>query len=173
MRYYIKHMISGSTTKKYVLIGGAVFILAVIGFSAGVFLASVAGGKSLTIPKDVAEQVLFPTHLPDPLPEGYDVAENSFQIEEGALLFQAKKGGKKINFAEQSKPKDFDFTGFYQQQLTNAKNLQDVPYTSILGKTHEGSYLLSVVTDKSWLIVTSSNASESDLRFIAEHLKQQ
>jgi len=165
-------MVRGSITKRHVLVGGTIFILALLGFGIGILLASVVRGKSQAIPESIAEQVLFPTYLPDPLPKGYSISENSFQIEEGALLFQATKADKKISFAEQSKPKGFDFTAFYQQQLTDTKNLQDAPHTSVLGKTQEGNYLLSIVTDKTWLIITSQNVSESDLRSVAENLRQ-
>src|SRR5687767_13352626 len=166
-------MVRGNITKRHVLIGSAILILALLGFGAGILLASAANSKPYAIPKKVAEQALFPTYLPDPLPKGYSISENSFHIEEGALLFQAVKGDKKINFAEQPKPKDFDFTAFYQQQLTDTKKLQDVPYTSVLGKTKEGNYLLSIIAGRTWLIITSPNAAESDLRTIAEHLRPQ
>lgn len=172
--YAIITLMIRGTTRKNILLAGLITILVIVGFAAGILAAITLGSApGVKIPVAIEEKVLFPTYLPEPLPKGYTLAENSFHVEEGALLFQITQEQKKISFAEQTKPKDFDFNAFYQQQLTDTKNLRGAPHSSVLGKTQEGSYLLSIVTDETWLLVTTQDAGESDLRFIAEHIKQQ
>jgi hypothetical protein len=159
--------------KRRTIFLSAALVLAALGFSMGIFVASQAE-KKVSVPAGIAEQVLFPVYLPAPLPGTYQTTKKSFRVTEGALLFSvSSESGKQIHFAEQAKPDGFDFSGFYKEQLTQTKKLQGTPYTSVLGKTQKQGLLLSVITDETWLIITSSTASEADLRHIAEHIKKQ
>jgi hypothetical protein len=125
------------------------------------------------IPANIAEEVLFPTYLPRQLPEGYKLVPASFKIQDHVLLFDIRRDdGRLIHFAEEAKPKDFDFTAFYQQQMGKIRNLRGVPYPSVMGSLSNKGVMLSIVTDKTWLIIVSGLSSEDDLRAIAESLRR-
>ena len=153
----------------------ALLLVVVGGFAAGLLLGKRGGGvASAKVPQHVAEQLLFPLYLPTQLPSGYSLPANSYSVDDSTLFFHfLTPNGDKILATEEAKPSGFDFTAFYQQQLQSVKNLQHVPFSSVMGKTDQQELLLSIVTDKTWILIHGKTASEADLRAIAEHMKRQ
>lgn len=155
--------------QRYSLIGAG---LAALGVIAGISAAILLPKPVATIPRDIAEKVLFTPYIPGVLPKGYHIADSSFSFVEGALLFQAAgPNGQKLSFSEQARPKDFDFPEFHKSQLIGAKTLQTQPYPTVLGKAPDGSFMGSVVTQDTWVIVTSKQKiDEEHLKLIAKNL---
>ena len=157
------------------IIIGAGLVLLAGGVVGGGFLAARWPAGSVKIPPSVAEQVLFPMYTTG-LPKNYRLLAGSFKTQEGTVSFGLRaKAGQTVTITEQAKPQEFDYTAFYQQQMAHPKNLQGGPYPSVLGSVavNGTTSLLSIVTDKTWLLITSKNASEADLRFIAQHVHRQ
>jgi hypothetical protein len=128
----------------------------------------------IKLPSTVTEQARFPIYLPTRLPRGFEVAEDSFSYDQGVLIFKANnKIGDVIAITEQPKPDNFDFENFYAKQLTQSKQLRNVPFPSTIGTSTEvGSHVLSVVTNKTWLLISSrAPLAESDLQLIAGSLR--
>jgi|GEM_PF-1443780 len=130
-----------------------------------------------TIPKDYVQKALYPLYAPTHWPAGFVVDTASYQMRDGALIFTARNDdGHTINVAEQAKPTDFDFASFYQQRLSQAKTLTNVPHQSVWGGIvpDRKTTMLSVLTDSSWLIITSSSHfSETDYQQLVRSLRKQ
>lgn len=153
-----------------------IFLVAVGGSIGGLWwLDKTRHASTVAIPRPIAEKVLFDLYVPAQLPKGYTVKDDSYIVKDRALIFYAaKEDGSRIIFSEQPRPKSFDFVGFYQQQLKNAKSIRGSQYASVTGKLENGYTLLSTLTDTTWLLITTQAAiSEQDLGSITAHLQQQ
>lgn len=142
--------------RKFKLIG--IFVaLFVVAFGGGLALAML-GARAVTIPQDIKNKADFTLFAPRELPSGFTVVESSFTVQEGAVIFQATNGsGGTITFAEQKRPDNFDFDTFYRTQLKDVKHLDGTPHDSVVGKaTQNDSQVLSVVTNGTWLLITST-----------------
>lgn len=131
--------------------------------------------QPLAVPTKVAEKVLFPIYLPTTLPRGYAIDPDSYDTKQNVLIFTASDdSGNKLTFSEQPKPPDFDIGIFHEKSLKNSKSLPGTPYPSVVGQTETGGRLLSVLTDNTWVLVTTKSAqAEANLKHVAERLKQQ
>lgn len=158
--------------KKPALIAAGVIVIASIGVVAGSLIASNVLGTR--VPETVLQQAKSPIYLPGSLPSGYSVDQSSFVISEDTVLFTAtNKEGSKLVFAEQAKPKDFDFDNFHQGQLQEPKALQGTKYTSVWGKAVDNRLFLSVVADDTWITMTTSALlNEGDMRNISQGLRK-
>lgn len=156
-------------------IGLALLVITVAGFGIGLMLAS-AGQQKARVPTSIADDIAFPIFLPGKLPGNYEIDEKSFSASEETLVFSASDGGGgSIVFTEQRKPPNFDFDEFYKQQMQEAKNVDKTPSPSVLGKsTENGAPILSIVTDSTWILITSqSPVGDDGLELIARSLKPQ
>jgi hypothetical protein len=153
-----------------VWIGFAAAAIAVAGITAAVTYQS---GTTSPIPLDVAEKALFDTYYPSRLPQGFELDEDSYGVQEGALIFSAShQDGRKLAFTETAVPKDFDFDEF-NQGLSNSKRLSGTPHTAIIGRMPGQRTVLSITAGNAWLLMTSQNdVPEGDLRLIASHLRK-
>lgn len=152
------------------IIGLVLFVGAAAG---GAAIAVLNAPAPVVIPKAIIEKTLFTLYVPDTLPAGYFMPGGAVSTEESTTLFYITNGPKRIIFSEQAKPKDFDFANFYERQMVQPKNLERVPYPSVLGMTREADKLLSVVTPDTWVLVSVvGDVSEDELRFVARHLRK-
>lgn len=128
---------------------------------------------SSPIPANIRASVSFPLLYPSKLPAGYHLDNNSFSSSGGVVLYSAQNGsGTKIAFTVQQRPSGFDFNNFYKQGLTNPSTFDTSLGQAALGTTN-GRPLGSLLTDKSWLLVSSASKSvqSDDLRLILNNLK--
>jgi hypothetical protein len=122
---------------------------------------------------EITEVANFPLYYPQKLPSNYSLNNDSFKYnsKEGTLIFEGvDKADDHLVFTEQKRPAKFNFENFYSQQMTDAKQLNGVPYPSRYGKTSDKkTTLLSVVADDTWIIMsTTSDVSSQDLLRIAQ-----
>jgi hypothetical protein len=163
------HVVRASRRMRIFGIVGALFVVT-LGVVWGVswYMAK----EQVAIPASVTEKLAFKPHSPRLLPERYAIDTTSAMLDEGALAYVAKDGaGGQIVFSEQPKPSEQKVNDFIDENAPQSYFLSDTPHTSILGKSIYGGYTLSVVTDTTWLIISSqSSQAEENLRFIAHQL---
>ncbi|MDB5178285.1 MAG: hypothetical protein JWN01_228 [Patescibacteria group bacterium] len=130
-----------------------------------------------TVPANVAERTLFPIYRLTYVPAGFTLDQNSYAVQDGALIFQAiTPAGENIAVTETALPPKFDFTSFYDKNFQDAKNLQSkTPYTAILGTLKSnGRRAVSIETTTTWIIITSRHRfSESEAIQLAKGLRRQ
>lgn len=129
----------------------------------------------VNVPAYIARQVSFRPHLPHKLPGNYRPLEDSFSVDQNAMIYQiGDDTGHSITFSEQSKPKDPNFfVTFQQAQLKDAKIIDGAPYPSTAGKTQDGSTtLLSIVAPHTWLLISAHFSIDEDaLALIARNIQ--
>ncbi len=147
---------------------------------AGVLGFQILHTEQKLIPETTTRQLNFAAYAPQALPGVYRLASNSFAVSKdngvSLLVFKASDTtGDTITFTEQSKPNGFDFSAFYQNQLTDPKTLNQVPYPSVWGKDKlQQQTTLSIVTDSTWILVTTkAPIDEQGLLRIAQSLQRQ
>jgi hypothetical protein len=148
--------------------------IAVIG-SLTILLVIIRGGQnSISIPTPIAERALFPIYVPEKLPDSY-VLTGTPRVSEEVLIFQIKNNkGHTITFSEQAKPKEFDFSTFHKMTLKESKSVVGAPYPSIIGAAEQRTTLLSIVTNDTWILVTTKAPDAStDLELLAKNILRQ
>lgn len=158
--------------KKPLLITACVVAMVAIGMVAGSIIAS--STLSVRVPDEIAAQARSSVYMPGWLPSGYSVDQSSFTFSEDTVVFSAiNPSGSRLIFAEQARPQDFDFDDFHNVQLQEPKVIDGSKYTSVWGKATDGRLLLSVVTDETWIIMTTGALlSQEDLTRIVNGLKK-
>ncbi len=163
-----------SRRRKTIFTGVAsIIVLIILGILLGFFIAG-GSSRAARVPENIASAFSSQIYLPKKLPGNYQLVENSFGISEDVLIFQAKdSAGSTIIFTEQAKPGNLDFDNFYSRELTDSQVLSDVPFPSVTGKSSaNNSTALSIVTDNTWVFVTSqSSLSKEDLQVIAKNMQ--
>jgi hypothetical protein len=138
--------------------GVAAIVAAVLLVAGGVAIYQLRK-PSVRIPDTVTKAVTFPIYIPEQLPSGYTLDEQSFKYVAGeqVLVFQATdEAGDTLVFSQQAKPANINFSEFAQKQLINAKKLPNVPHPTTVGKTLDRqTTLVSIVTSKTWIIMTT------------------
>jgi hypothetical protein len=140
-----------------------------------VYVYRQAHAGSTTVPDSITRKVLFPIYVPERLPPGFRVDAASYEVTRDVLLFvAADQVGNIIVFTEQSKPQDFDIQAFYQNSLNQPQSVTGSSHPSIIGKSDNGNWLLSVQADTTWLIITTKAPNpQRTLEFIAQQLVRQ
>lgn len=149
-------------------------VIIVLTISGGL-IASILLRAPSVLPASIARQLPFPAYIPGELPGNFAIVEDSFVYEAGVLLFKAEDlTGASIAFTVQQKPTNLDFATFYSEQFKDVKNLNDVPFPSVTGKTQQGSSMLSIITDRTWILASSrSPLSQDDMQRIASSMQIQ
>ena len=154
----------------------SLILAAIVGIAllcAGLWL-SIGRQQSVNVPEAIVQAARSPIYLPKELPGHYKIDENSFSIQENeVVMFQASDGaGGRITLTEQPRPpQEFDFDGFYREQLKEPETIHSTPFPSVFGKTPDQSMMLSIVTPETWIIATTrSPLSGDDLKLLAKRL---
>lgn len=148
--------------------------LVVVAIAVAVILLS-SRSVAINIPQQIVDKTLFPIYVPSQLPAGYRIVENSFSNDEGVLVYSMKNDASHtIALTEQSVPAGFDFTSFYDKQMTDARKVDGAQFPSVIGSVANGanSRLLSIQADTTWIMASTQNAPQSDLEFIARNLRK-
>jgi len=87
-------------------------------------------------------------------------------------MFQAGDGvDGTLTFTEQQRPKDINFGQLYKELFSDGRTLSDVPYPSVWGKTKDDRLALSIVSNKTWILMTSdASLKEDDMQRIVQGL---
>jgi hypothetical protein len=158
--------------KRYIIIGLTIIIASAALIGGLLFIYR--PGPEVILPAAIRKQLNFSVYLSDDLPGNYHLVKDSFSYDQGVLIFKTEDGaGDTIAFTEQKKPQGFDFANFYTQQLSDAKNLDHVPFPSVTGKALQGhNNVLSVMANDTWLLISSqSPLTQDDMTQIARSLK--
>lgn len=128
------------------------------------------------IPKEIRDQATFTLYYPEQLPKGYEIDEDSFDFkqEEQVVLYKLTAKGKPTIFiASQPKPDGFNFDEFAETKLSNQKGVITPLGKGILA-TAEGSKLISLPTEKGWIIISGKQELEdSVLEQLADRMRQE
>ncbi|HKX72476.1 MAG TPA: hypothetical protein VJM32_00500 [Candidatus Saccharimonadales bacterium] len=152
-----------------IILGTALVMVAGIG--TGVGFGWYSAQRSVELPGHVLGGATFDVHLPKELPPGYAFVPKSTALDEGVLAYVATKGRAQIIFSEQLRPADKKIEDFHTENMSNRTTLTNVPHRSVIGDSVTGGHILSIVTDTTWLIVsTTAVDADSILRFIAQKL---
>jgi hypothetical protein len=160
--------------KRYALFA-VVGCITVLLLAASVLAYKIFTASGTTLPTAIAQQVTFSVYLPGKLPGNYTIDRNSFSTGEETLIFQATDtAGGIISFAEQPKPKKFNFNKFYLEKISNTKTHSNVPHASVSGVLKDNqTKLLSIVTDDTWITVsTTAPLQTDDFQLIAANIRK-
>lgn len=128
------------------------------------------------IPKDIRDQAEFTLYYPEKLPKGYSIDRKSFEFkqEEQVVLYKlTAKGKPNIFIASQPKPDNFNFDEFTEKKLSNQKGVITPLGKGILA-TAEGSKLISLPTEKGWVIISGKQELEdSVLEQLADRMREE
>lgn len=125
-------------------------------------------------PPAVKSSVSLPIYYPTKLPNGFVVESNSYQSNGEVLTYNAVAAdGTKIIFSIQPRPATFDFQTFYQKGLVGTEQFTTPAGQAAIGRA-QNKLLGNLVTDASWVIVSSSSPSikSTDLRLILENIRK-
>lgn len=164
-----------SRTKRIITIVAIIATLLVVGGAAGALFAHYLASMDIIVPASIKQKVKSPIYVPTNLPGAYRIVEESYSFDEGTVIFYAAdEVDSKLVFTEQQKPSDLNFEQFYEQEVREAKTLSNVPFASVWGKAKDNRLILSVITEDTWIIMTTdAPLGESDMVRIAGSLKQQ
>ncbi len=113
----------------------------------------------VTISKDIRAKLSYPIYVPKKLPGNFHILPPSITIaEQDVVIFRAEDGtDSSITFSEQKRPKDLNFTEFYQQSIKDGKIIENsTTYPAFLGKTFDNkTNILSIVTPETWILATT------------------
>ena len=154
-----------------VAIGAALLLLALGAATAFAFMRSQSAFEP---PKAILEQAKFPIYIPKKLPGTYTIDPDSYTFEEEVVLFRAKdSAGGVIAITEQKKPANFNYDNFYATNFKGPKTINGTKYPTVLGSRSIGrAKLLSIVTDKTWIMVSTTSPVGDSLDEIAASLKE-
>jgi len=152
-----------------VLAGCGFFVLVLVGLL--IFLVH-RNSYGVAIPRNIAKNLSFDTYMPRQLPGNYKIDDNSYTADLGVLMFQAGDGvDGTLTFTEQQRPKDINFGQLYKELFSDGRTLSDVPYPSVWGKTKDDRLALSIVSNKTWILMTSdASLKEDDMQRIVQGL---
>ncbi|HEU5187389.1 MAG TPA: hypothetical protein VFT87_02695 [Candidatus Saccharimonadales bacterium] len=142
---------------KKIKIAAGIAVLAGIAFAGGLGLAMVLTPVMAKVPSEVKQKAGFAIFVPRNLPGTFAVAENSFSIQEEAVIFRATdSAGEGMLFSEQKKPVDFNFNNFYDKQMKDVKVVDGTSFSTVLGKSVEQDVtLISIVAEDTWVLISS------------------
>jgi hypothetical protein len=126
---------------------------------------------------EIVEVANFQIYYPKQLPNHYTLKNDSFKYssKEGTLIFEASdKAGDRLVFTEVKPPKDFNYSKFYEQQLSDSKPLENTPFPSRVGKAFDKkTTLMSIIADGTWIMVsTTADVSNQDMYSVAQSISK-
>ena len=133
---------------------------------------------AIKIPPNISSSLLFTPYLPTVMPKGYSIDQDSFKIQETALLFTASNEDKsnQFVFSEQAVPKDVDVEAFFGSSVSDPTRLEGLRYKTLFGQLHasKGTLTSIVTTDDTWILITTPQpAAKADAQTIEEGLVRQ
>lgn len=140
-----KFLVAGSITT------GVIVIAIVGGF---LFLKSDSG----PIPKNIRQEVNFPVYYPTALPQGYQLAKNTFSAQDNIIFYRLINGGNTIVVSEQtSPPNPLDFK--------NTPGFGEIPSTAgeAAAGIINGAPVAVVVTEKTMINIQGSKDVSRDV----------
>lgn len=161
---------------KNYLLYGTIAVIVLLAAAAVALAIGLANARAVKIPEAIAQKFKPTIYLPSKLPGKYQISEATFDLteEDTVLIFNATDGiNGDLVFTEQTKPVDFDFDNFHKSNFENPQTLNDVPYPSVWGKTINNRLSLSIVTDDTWIMMTTSAPlNADDIQRIASGIKK-
>jgi hypothetical protein len=115
----------------------------------------------------------IPLFYPQKMPKGYLVDHLSFRTTSNEVVFNANHASSRLVFTQQKIPAGFDFNVFYAQHLTNT-TVFSTPYGSVVVGKNDNRTLGSLISDKTWLLLTTNSQQPSvdDMSLVLKNLKR-
>ena len=148
------------------LVAAALVVIVVLGVG---FVLQPKTPGSIT---KAAAGVNFPLYYPAHLPEGYALEQSSVSGTPDVVIFSAfnRATGNRLVVSEQARPTGFDFENFYHEQTSAYKHFAAPVGDGVTG-TAGDSYLGSIVTDHTWIIIKGSSTAGEQVKDFALKLK--
>lgn len=141
-------------TRYVIALGGVLVVLA--GIAALLWWPNKSPQKTGPIPPSIKAQVSFPVYYPEESSD-WSIDPQSFQTDQGVLLYVIKSPAGDINISQQAKPANFDFKKFHHQVLTGGTLIMTATGNGAIGNA-DGKLIGSLVAeDKTWIIATPSS----------------
>lgn len=161
---------------KNYLLYGTIAVIALLAATAVALTIGLAETQTVKVPEAIDQKFQPTIYLPSKLPGNYQINEATFSLQEedSVLIFNATNGvNGDLVFTEQAKPANFDFDAFHKDNLENPQTLRGVPHPSVWGKTINNRLSLSIITDDTWIMMTTSAPlNQNDLQLIASGIKR-
>lgn len=159
------------TRKKLAISISLSLLLVICGVAAFIFLSKSTSRFSA----DLKNSVAFPLYYPAHIPPGYSIDQKALanQTAAGQIYVILKNGAKTINISEQAKPASNPgiLATTFEKNLTGA-SLASTPYGTAAIGIFSGRTAASLMTDKTWIIVSASpEANADDVKLALQGLK--
>ena len=143
----------------------------VLGGAGGVGIAWHVNRQKTELPAAVTQKVAFKPSVTK-LPDGFTIDAASAETEDGVLAYVAKNAaGESLVVSEQPKPTAKKIASFETENIQQSQSVSGARYPSMIGDAPVGGKIVSITTDTTWLIISSTSAqAEANLRFIAINL---
>jgi hypothetical protein len=149
-----------------------VFALLAIAVIAWLITHNSSQDKNL-VPSRIVSQVTYPVYYVASLPGGIRLDRNSFEITDKVILYNLIDGKDTLYVSQQGNPVNYDFEDFNTKQMESTQAVITPVGRAILG-IFNGKFISSIVTDKTWIIVSTPIAYPADkLSKISQSLKLQ
>jgi hypothetical protein len=162
----------GGWAKKWLI--GLLVLLIIGGIAAtGALWAYPKYVKTNPFTADIQSNAKMGLFYPDKMPDGYSVNKSSIHTANGAVIYNAYNGDKKLVFTIQKAPPSFNFGKFYDDQLKNAQQFSTPNGEAVIGK-NDNRYLGSISSDGSWLLLStnSQDVTYDDMALVMHNLKK-
>lgn len=147
-----------------------------------VFIAVMGGAGAFTylrfkdknpFPANIQTNAQVLLFYPDKLPSGFIIEPSSMHFVNGALIYDAKDGQKRLVFTTQRTPPNYDYKTFYKQDLKQVREMKSVYGKAVVGK-YQDRYLGSLVSGNTWLLLStnSPDVSVDDMSLVISNLKR-
>jgi hypothetical protein len=129
------------------------------------------GRKAAFFPSSIRSQVKYSLYYPSSLPKDFKPVDGSIYLSEGVTTFNIEGSPDyRLAVSEQARIKGFDYDKFYRLSIDHSR-LE--PYTD--GKLAVGQLngypICSLVTDSTWIIITSVDKNISDMAKFCQAMK--
>lgn len=140
---------------KLVKLGFLILILGIITGGGAWYLAQ---RDTKPVPKNIRQAVNFPVYYPLPVPKGYHLKKDSFNVQNNIVFYSLIEGDQTVSVSEQpSPPQAFDFS--------NTPGFGEIPANA--GDAHagviNGSPVAIVVTEKTMINLQGSKNVPRDV----------
>lgn len=149
---------------------GTTGVLLIVGIGVYTYIRS---RDANPVPGNIISQMKVPVYYPEGLPEGYalDAGSMSFDEATGVTTYVIKKGSDIVSISVQPKPQNLNLKTFHKEVMSNPQEAR-TGEGSITTGVINGIQTASLITDKSWVIVSSKNkVPAKDITAIAKAMK--
>lgn len=157
--------------KTWFIIASLIIIMGLA--AAGWFLVYPKYSNPNPFPASIQKSATMSLFYPGKMPAGYIVDKNSIHTANGAVIYYANNGNKRLVFTSQKTPPNFDFNAFYRQQLKTSTDFNTQYGEVVIGK-NDNRYLGSLSANNTWLLLSTNSpeVSLNDMSLVLHNLNK-